>query len=360
MMKYALILLYTYCCAMLCGQELQQRLVLFGDAGEINAGQEGLLAKASEFVVPGKTTVFFLGDNIYPLGMGLVPEEAATTATILRSQYTSFIEKGVPVTFIAGNHDWDKSGRQGLEKIKAQADYIHAQQSALLHFVPQAGTGGIARQALSDHVTALLYDSEYWLFPWHSNPDSAVDGRVRAEFVNALAHHVQNEKDKMLLLVSHHPMQSFGEHGIRFTWKDHLFPLTRKWKCAYLPFPLLGSVYPVLRSTVLKTAEDLKHPTYKRLIGDTKTAVKDHKNVIFVSGHDHGLQFIVEGNYRQIVSGSGSKTSHISPDKTLKYKYNKQGFCVLDCLSDGSLDLSFYIYGDEKITKSFQDHIYPN
>jgi hypothetical protein len=38
-----------------------------------------------------------------------------------------------------------------------------------------------------------------------------------------------------------------------------------------------------------------------------KSIVQDKENIIFVSGHDHNLQYHEERNIRQIVSGAGSK-----------------------------------------------------
>ena len=88
-------------------QQIENRLILFGDAGEINKQQGDLLAEASRLILAGKTHVYFLGDNIYPHGMGLTNTEAEETAAILQSQYIPFRRQGVPVTFIAGSHEWD-------------------------------------------------------------------------------------------------------------------------------------------------------------------------------------------------------------------------------------------------------------
>ncbi|TDS17443.1 metallophosphoesterase [Sphingobacterium paludis] len=341
-------------------QQIEQRILFIGDAGEINPMQKSLLVDAAGLVIAGKTQVFFLGDNIYPVGMGLEEEKAQLTASILQSQYSGFIERDVPVSFLAGNHDWDKSGSLGLRKVIAQANFLKSQHNSLLNFVPEAGTAGPVVKKFSDRVTAVLYDSEYWLFPHHANPDSALEGEVRKQFFADIATAIRENEGNAILFISHHPLRSYGEHGLTFSWRDHLFPLTRIWKPAYLPLPGVGSIFPLVRSTVLNSAEDLKHPVYKRFIRDMRQAVGTHKNIVFVSGHDHGLQWIVDQNFRQIVSGSGAKSSIIQPSKALKYQHNQQGFCVLDCMDDGSLDLSFYIEDKGRTTKAFQQIIYPN
>ncbi|MDA0714236.1 MAG: hypothetical protein O2867_09045 [Bacteroidetes bacterium] len=63
-----------------------------------------------------------------------------------------------------------------------------------------------------------------------------------------------------MVVVGHHPLKSNGEHGGRFTLKDHIFPLTAKFPNAYIPLPGLGSIYPLYRS-MLGDKQDIQHRT---------------------------------------------------------------------------------------------------
>jgi UDP-2,3-diacylglucosamine pyrophosphatase LpxH len=47
--------------------------------------------------------------------------------------------KGAPVYFIPGNHDWDRMGTDGLQKIKLQWQYLNDQNDSLLKMVPANG-----------------------------------------------------------------------------------------------------------------------------------------------------------------------------------------------------------------------------
>ncbi len=335
-------------------QKLEHRLIVFGDAGEINHKQTFLIEKSRALKVDNKTTAFFVGDNIYPRGMALTAPESIQTVKILQSQYEGFRKLDVPVYFLAGNHDWDKSKKEGLAKLKAQEQFILDQNDLGLKFIPKAGTIGPEVLHISDRLMIITYDSEYWLFPYHGR---SID-RDRDDFIAELGKLLEGHQDKRVILMSHHPMLTFGEHALKYSWRDHVFPLTHLWKGGYLPLPGLGSLYPILRSTALTSPEDIKHPLYSNLIVRVTEISKLHPNLIFVSGHDHGLQYIDKKGMHQIVSGSGAKISQIRKDETLKFRYNKQGFSVIDCLDNGDLRIQFYIEEpQDSLRKAFEAEI---
>lgn len=340
--------------ALLYTQEIERRLIFIGDAGEINKNQEMLIPAAAERVLPGKTIAYFLGDNIYPTGMGLDDSSRLQSADILRSQFKPFRQRGVPVYFMAGNHDWDKSGLNGLAKIKAQEAYIHRLGDSDLRFVPPAGNLGPFVELLTDSILTVIYDSEFWLFPHHDTVQYANLLQQKKVFLTKLTNLAEEHREKQLLIMSHHPMRSYGEHSLRFSVTDHIFPLRKVWRGLYIPLPVVGSVYPLLRSTVFRTAEDLKHPRYRELIESVADAVGNHPRVTYVSGHDHGLQLIQDGTFTQMVSGSGAKTSDIRSASDLRYKFGRQGFTVMDFLTNGETKVSFYIIDKGLVRKDFE------
>lgn len=349
-----LILLFSVSPLLMPAQEIERRLILIGDAGEINAKQEILLRVASELILPGKTIAYFLGDNIYPTGMELKPNDQNSYIPILRSQFLPFRQHGVPVYFMAGNHDWDKSGPNGLAKVKAQQSYINSLKDSGLQFVPDAGEIEPFVELITDSVVTIVYDSEYWLFP---HPDTLYDviDQKKTQFLKALDSIKGAHVEKRFLILSHHPMRSYGEHGLHFSLRDHIFPLRKIWKGLYLPLPVLGSAYPLLRSTIFKTAEDLRHRTYRALIDSVTDVFSNHPRVTYIAGHDHGLQLIQEKNFMQIVSGSGAKSSYIRGAPNLHYRSGKQGFVVLDILINMELVISYYVVENGIVRKDFEN-----
>src|SRR5690606_29780169 len=81
---------------------------------------------------------------------------------------------------------------------------------------------------------------------------------------------------------------------------------------------------------------------YKSLVKRLETIAKDSERLIFVAGHEHSLQYIIQDNVKQIVSGSGSKASYATLSNNGLFAYPGQGFGVLDVFEDGSSWISFY------------------
>src|SRR5690554_1319274 len=269
------------------------RVIFIGDAGEINFKQETIIPLAADLILEGKTSVLFLGDNIYSHGMGLPgSKEESETAEILRSQYKPMRANGAPVYFIPGNHDWDRMKKEGLAKVRAQGAFLTAQKDSLLKLVPANGCPDPIEIPLSDDMVIIAYDSEWWLFPYSTgNPNTDCECNSEAEVLDKMKELLYKNLDKTILVASHHPFQTYGVHGGYYSIKDHLFPLTVLNKNLYVPMPVIGSLYPLLRSTILLNPEDMPHPDYKHLKQKVTEVFEGVPNLIYVAGHEHGLQF---------------------------------------------------------------------
>ena len=335
------------------------RVIFIGDAGEMNFKQETIIPHAAALIIKGRSTVMYLGDNIYPKGMGLSgSKEELETAAILRSQYEPMRKAGAPVYFIPGNHDWDRSGKDGLAKIRAQGQFLALQKDSLLRLIPSNGCPDPVEIPMSEHMVMIAYDSEWWLFPYKKNDGSmGCDCNSEAEILERLRKIRDKNKNKTILVTSHHPFYSYGVHAGYYSWKDHIFPLTILNKNYYLPLPVIGSLYPLLRSTAFSNPEDMNHAAYKHLKQSVKEVFNGFPNYLYISGHDHGLQFIKADGQYQIVSGSGSKSSSIKGNNHLLYKNSMQGFVTVDMMLDRSTQITYYTYENKGIKKDFTYNI---
>ena len=322
---------------------LISRIIFIGDAGEIDPEQSQVISHAAGQILEGNTTVIYLGDNIYPKGMGLPgsPEEEATKQ-ILRSQFGPMRAKGASVYFIPGNHDWDKSGPIGLAKVKAQSNFLRAQNDPKLVMVPAGGCPGPVAISIAKNLSIVAFDSEWWVFPHHQKQAAAdCDCNSKTAVIAKMKTFAETHKDQVILLAAHHPFQSYGTHGGHFTFMQHLFPLREINKNLYLPLPLIGSIYPLIRRN-FPDPEDLRNNIYKDMIGKVDSAFKRVPNLIHVAGHDHGLQFIKRKDDIQIVSGAGTKTSRVVKGKHALFGKATQGYVVADFYADKHLEFKFY------------------
>lgn len=341
------------------------RIIFIGDAGEINTQQNNVLSDASDKIIPGKTTVMFLGDNIYPRGMAL-PDGADTLpmTLILRSEYEPMRAKNASVYFIPGNHDWDNSGPDGLNKIKQQWQFIEDQNDSLLKFVPADGCPDPYEINISDSLVIIAMDSEWWLFPYdRDNKDADCNCTASRDVLATLRELLYKNRYKTILLATHHPFRSYGSHGGYFNWKEHIFPLTDLYKNLYLPLPVVGSLYPLMRKTFPGT-EDLRHPLYKDMINSIDDVFKAFPNIIHVSGHEHGLQLIVDssGQFTQIVSGGGAKGNYTFKGTHSLFAHQGAGFVTIDILQNNQLIFTYYTYSDSALSQSYRytwkSHLY--
>lgn len=356
MLKKLLILsclIFTVCVGYAQDKDVKARVILIGDAGEMNDGQFAALKNAANHVIKGKTTTVYLGDNIYPVGMAIPGYgNFAETSKILQSQFKPMRDAGSAVYFVPGNHDWDQSGPNGLAKIKAQGDYLASFNDPLLKLIPSNGCPDPVAIKLSDKLTLIAYDSEWWLFPYNkANPEADCDCQTKDEVISRMEDLMEQNKDKVIILASHHPFQSYGSHGGYFTWRNHLFPLASLNKNLYIPMPGLGSLYPFLRSTFL-SPEDLNHPAYKDMMKRVNDVFGDKPNVIYAAGHEHGLQ-LIKGKQLQIVSGSGAKMNPNKKGKGSLFNDMRQGYVIADQLTNNDMRYDVYVFADTGITKVY-------
>ncbi|NII23814.1 BamA/TamA family outer membrane protein [Pseudoflavitalea sp. X16] len=354
-MKKYLYALIVSCAAFVTQAQdsIVHRVILIGDAGEISKEQQRIIPLAAEMVIKNKTSVLYLGDNIYPSGMALPGnKKEQATQDILRSQYSPMRSNGAAVYFVPGNHDWDRMGPDGLAKIKNQWSYLNQQNDPLLKMVPADGCPDPVEINVADNLTIIAFDSEWWLFPYDKdNKEADCNCRTKEDITARLQELLYKNRYKMVMLASHHPFQSYGHHGGYYSLKDHIFPLTAINKDLYIPLPVIGSLYPVLRKAIVNP-EDMGHPLYKTMIKNMDEVAQHFPNLIHVAGHEHGLQFI-KSSQVQVVSGAGAKKAYARKGKHSLFASTRAGFITADLLTNNHLRFTYYTQITDGVKASF-------
>jgi Calcineurin-like phosphoesterase len=328
---------------------ISQRIILIGDAGQLTNGRHPIVEAVRRLIpLDKKTTVLYLGDNLYEKGL---PGEEFTTYKSYRSVLDSqvSIADGTPskVYMIPGNHDWENGSRNGLETVTREQQYVDFLLKDNVKFLPEDGCPGPFAINLGDDVTIIVFDSQWWLHPFDKpGIESDCDCKTKDELVTRIADLASRNAKKLVILACHHPFRSNGVHGGFFTWKQHIFPFTDIFPKAYIPLPVIGSIYPIVRK-VYGTPQDLSHPVYANMINEISEAIKNAApNIIFAAGHEHNLELIQDSSYQYIISGGGSKNQRVSTSKKSTFISASQGFAVLEVSTNKNVSVAFYTLTD--------------
>ena len=345
MKKIAVTTLLMFCLLKYAGAQepVQYRVILIGDAGEINKVRQAVLQDALQKNIPNKTVAVFLGDNIYPRGMELTDKGQQKSIDILRSQYEGLRKAGIPVYFIPGNHDWDKSGPDGYKKMLSVNQFLRQQNDTMLQMIPADACPGPHELVVADNLVIIAMDSEWWLYPFtNQTAETDCECKTKKDVLGKLHDILQRNKDKVILFATHHPFITYGPHGGYYNFKDHVFPLTSINKNWWLPLPVIGSLYPLLRKA-FPPAQDVKNVLYSDMIKNVNEVLKTHPNLVHVSGHEHALQ-LINGDVLQLVSGAGAKHTPVKKGRGAMYAKSFSGYVTADILPGNNIRLSFHTY----------------
>jgi hypothetical protein len=327
-----------------------QRIVLVGDGGELNKDMRHPVVEAIRKTVKmdKKTTVLFLGDNLYQTGLPDNESQLfAAAKAVLDSQLSVADGSPARIVMIPGNHDWKNGARDGYETIIREGVYVDLLGKDNVRFEPKDGCPGpVAITLVDSAITLLVFDSQWWLHPYEKPEiESDCTCKTSEEVISLMEDILAKNSKNLVILAGHHPFKSNSVHGGFFPPKTHIFPFTDMSPNLYIPLPVLGSIYPIVRS-VFGTPQDLRHPAYVKMITDITNAVKTHPNVIFAAGHDHGLQLIKDSSYNYIISGGGCKINRVSQSKRAPYAASSLGFAVLEVSTNKNVSVMFYEVGD--------------
>ncbi|UEG49100.1 metallophosphoesterase [Ferruginibacter lapsinanis] len=340
-----LLTLFLFQAIGLAQDSIQARIILIGDAGQLTNGRHPVVSAVKRSIqLDEKTTIVFLGDNLYKPGF---PDNSLPNFSMAKAPLDSQVQiagsSDAKVYFVPGNHDWANGGSKGYESILREQAYIDFLGNKNVAMFPRDGCPGPEEIKINKDITLVTMDSQWWL-QLNDKPgiESDCPYKTKAEVLVQLDDILSRNSQKLVILAFHHTFRSYSPHGGYFTIKQHIFPFTDAIPKLYIPLPVLGSVYPLTRA-VFGTIQDLKHPLYQAMINEIENVVKGHPNVIYASGHDHSLQLIQDSGYNYIVSGSGSKNTRVSKNKKSLYASAKSGFVTLEISKNKNVQANVYL-----------------
>ncbi|WP_233555578.1 hypothetical protein [Pontibacter oryzae] len=326
---------------------------LIGDVGApILDGEPSMILMRKMMMETGmNSATIFLGDNVYMNGLP-APDKYDREVSENRLKAQLDILKGYPGEkyMIPGNHDWNHSGRGGLEAVMREQRYVNeylTEEDIVVggdFYVPGNGCPGPYEVRLSDDLVLIALDSEWWLHPFNRpyGDNSNCGAATEAEMLVQLEDIIEKNSGSDILVVGHHPLMTRGEHGGFFTLKDHLFPLTMLREWMYLPLPVIGSIYPFARKYG-GILQDVAHPRYQAYINGLLDIFNKYDNIVYAAGHEHALEYFKYGKLPHIVSGSGCKTDNVKPGGGAAYLQQAKGFVKTNYHENGEVWAEFWI-----------------
>lgn len=327
-------------------------IFLIGDAGAASLEPRASVLKTmqEQMMKAGeKSAVIFLGDNVYP--DGLPPEGAPSRDQAedrLLSQLKTVEDYPGRIVFIPGNHDWYSSGKEGLEWIRRQEQYVESYLDRGNTFMPDSGYPGpvsISLQksnydSLSLDIRLLVLDTQWWLHA-HEKPIAMGlknEEEQKDKILSDMNELIKNHREDEIILATHHPLFSYGRHGGKFPRSTHFLP------------PVFGSMYVAYRN-IWGYAQDIAN--YSDLKKGLLKSFEFTDELVHASGHEHSLQFIPqeEGESRQyyLVSGSASKPSYVRKKSNDVFTREGEGFVVLRYYKDRSKSVEFWDYEGNRV-----------
>ena len=302
------------------GGEIVHRLILIGDAGAPRGEDATLeLLRIWGDARPQRTTVLFLGDNVYPAG--LQDADRAGGERVLRQQLEATRARKI---FLPGNHDWGFAWNRAFTEgvLENQQAFLDESKDARLE--PRDGCPGPVaaeivsrRPGLPGGLTLLLLDLHWWLLPEDQRPVcEGIDDTT--QFVERLREELAEREDENVVVAAHHPIRSGGEHGgfTRGFWFD-------------LGVSIFYRFF---------TVQDLVEPSYREMIGVLSEVLAEHPPLAMVGGHDHSLQVLDGGDEARlvVVSGAATKLSRVTAIEGTLFAHSRRGFVVFDFYDTGA------------------------
>ncbi len=334
--------------AALDDSEVAYTLYMIGDCGNSSPTQPWPTFELLKRELKSATAncgVIYLGDNIYELGL---PADTAPDRKEMERRMTAQLAPANGfagrVIVIPGNHDWAQGKPDGYAARLREEKFVEGHLQRGNTYLPDDGCPGPYELALTDSITLLVYDSQWWLHP-HQKPGKAegcaeTDADFLADFQAALA----RQQGKQIVVAAHHPQHSYGAHGGHYHPLFHLFPMLMFKHNAWVPLPVLGSIAVWYRK-FHGNIQDIPHPRYRSMRDALESQFSAHPGLISLAGHDHNLQYRTLDGRHYIVSGAGSKGNYVGHGKRARFTDAEMGFGKLIFRKDGGRVLEFWVPG---------------
>lgn len=250
------------------------------------------------------------------------------------------------VFYTPGENELARNGN--FSRLERLEEYFEDNVKKKVRFMPNNVCSGPDDEELYDRVGLIGVNTAWFMADWTRDEEvsEGCDYRNRDAMLFALTDEIKGYRDQVKIVMMHHPLQSNGNRGGQYSVKQHLFPLTDIIPGAYLPLPIIGSIYRGIQG-VGGGPQDVNSLLYQQFINKVKAGIDDEINVIFVGGHEGNMMLVHEKEYMQIVAGSGSVRAPARGGDDANFVYGQVGYSRLDFYEGGEVYVGFYTVDED-------------
>ncbi len=261
-----------------------------------------------------------LGNTTREIGYPKNSEERKEEESFLSSQVLEPLSGfNGQVIFIPGKNEWNKGGHKNIDDLES-----FLQDNSEAKFWPNDGCP-LERETLSDNVELVMVDTQWYLEDWDTHPyiNNDCEIKTREQFFIEFKDELKDEQNKTIVVALHHPVLTATRQGL---------------------IDRMGGV----------SKQAYYHKEMQNLVGRLETLASQFNDVIFVSGGDKNLQYLIDDGIAQIISGAVAKTEKVNPDeKDGHFGTDQQGFAKLNVFKDGRSEVELFTVNGNQVAKVF-------
>lgn len=320
---------------------------LLGNAGNKDENATPTLNALSNYVENHDSKdsyVLFLGNSFYPEGLPPKNEDLLRKGkNSMRKQLDAIKNFKGKVVVLPGNLDW-KGGVDGLE---LEEDFLKERFNGENILQPNNGCplDGID---VSDDIFLLTVDTQWFLEDWDKYPEmnSKCQIKSRSKFFEELESELKKNATKTIILAMYHPLFTNGQHGGKYPFIHQDF---------------FSTFIKQIKTQGAISIQDRYNERYNELMDRIRVLTKDLDRLVFVSGLDKSLQYISDGNVKQIVSGAASSpATAASLGQYGEFSFGGTGFAKLDIGKNGRVQVQFFKTNEEGSSEIlFEKEVFP-
>jgi len=236
---------------------------------------------------------------------------------------------------LPGDRDWNNGNRGGeksLENLEEQVrDYIKDNDYERSKWAVKDGCPGPKVYDKYETLAIIAISTQWWNHDYDKPRPS--DGLCKAitqeNLSEELEDAVEDNLDKNVLIVGHHPIYSLGNYGGYFSVIDH-----------FKPFPILGSFLKAFHTNI-GGKKDLVNENLAGYISNMDNLLYFHNNIIYASSHERNQQINRRDRNVLINSGAPADADYVTKNESSLLSRSESGIISIDYFEDGKVNSNF-------------------